>query len=126
VATGRSLVQEDEQGIPQRHPGAYASECELAQPGGGVLLSAAKEGPRAERLGGLTRAGIAYQAVRGTDQPRATAVRLEVHQVRPVRPAAAPCLAGSRQAFAKPGLIPPGDPNPTVICETDHLAASFA
>src|SRR5262249_32410423 len=99
----------DEPGLPRCDPRPYAGQCELAQPGGGLFRAAAKEGPDAQRLSGLARVGIADQAVRGTDQPGAQAVRLEVHQVRPVRPAAAPGQEGGRSQGVvrypdKPGL----------------------
>src|SRR3954451_12229755 len=85
VAPGCRLGEPLEEVVCQRHPGAYASARQLAQPDRGILLAVAKESPHAERLDELTRVGLADQAVRGADQQGAQAVRLEVHQVRPVR-----------------------------------------
>ena len=104
VAPGRGLREEDERGVPQRYPGPLAGECQLAQPGGGVLLDAPEEGTEAQRLSGFARAGAADQALRGVDQPGSAAVRLDVHQVRPVRPACMfNSLPSSRREYPRQG-----------------------
>src|SRR5262249_2200990 len=73
----------------QCRPGAHAGARQLAQPGGDLLLAAATESPDPQRLSRLAGAPAEDKAVRGADQPAGQAVRLEVHQVRPLQPPAA-------------------------------------
>ena len=44
---GEASVRRMPAAYPQRHPGAHAGACQLAQPGGDLLLAGATEGPHA-------------------------------------------------------------------------------
>src|SRR6266536_415418 len=50
LASRGGLRQTAGQGVWQSDPRAYAGACQLAQPGGDLLLAGSEEGPHAQRL----------------------------------------------------------------------------
>ena len=62
--------------------GAYADPCELAEPGGDLLLDHPEEGADAERFREAGSDPRAPGVVRGIEQPHAETVRVEVHSTR--------------------------------------------
>src|SRR5262249_22206749 len=70
------------QSVAQGGAGPHAGACQLAQPGGDLLLDHPEEGADAERLRQLGGSRTAAEVVRGTDEPRAPGVRLEIQPGR--------------------------------------------
>jgi hypothetical protein len=66
------------QGVSQGGAGPHAGACQLAQPGGDLLLDHPEEGADPERLRQPGGSRTAVEVVRGVDEPRASTVRLEI------------------------------------------------